>query len=77
MPNTQQKPQTVVIEDAFGNIITMANGKIMIRSVGVLEIAAPVITEWTRRNPEQQPDLAKAIVESHPSRIAKGGPPEG
>ena len=44
MPNPQQKPQTVVIEDAFGNIITLANGKITIRSVGVLEIAAPVIT---------------------------------
>jgi hypothetical protein len=44
MPNPQPKPQTVVIEDAFGNIITLANGKITIRSVGVLEIAAPVIT---------------------------------
>ena len=44
MPNTERKPQTVVIEDAFGNIITMANGKITIRSVGVLEITAPVIT---------------------------------
>jgi hypothetical protein len=44
MPNTERKPQNVVIEDAFGNIITMTNGKITIRSVGVLEITAPVIT---------------------------------
>ncbi len=44
MPNNQQKPQNVVIEDAFGNTITMVNGKITIRSVGVLEIAAPIIT---------------------------------
>jgi hypothetical protein len=44
MPNPQPKPQTVVIEDAFGNSITMVNGKITIRSVGVLEISAPIIT---------------------------------
>jgi hypothetical protein len=44
MPNTQSKPQNVVIEDAYGNVITLANGKITIRSVGVLEITAPVIT---------------------------------
>jgi hypothetical protein len=44
MPNTQSKPQNVVIEDAYGNTITLANGKITIRSVGVLEITAPVIT---------------------------------
>ena len=43
MPNTQSKPQNVVIEDAYGNTITLANGKITIRSVGVLEITAPVI----------------------------------
>jgi hypothetical protein len=44
MPNPQPKPQTVVIEDAFGNSITMVNGKITIRSVGVLEVSAPIIT---------------------------------
>jgi hypothetical protein len=43
MPNTQSKPQNVVIEDAYGNTITLSNGKITIRSVGVLEITAPVI----------------------------------
>jgi hypothetical protein len=43
MPNTQSKPQNVVIEDAYGNTITLSNGKITIRSVGVLEITAPMI----------------------------------
>ena len=34
----------LVIEDAHGNTITMSNGKIMIKSVGVLEIEAPTVT---------------------------------
>jgi phage baseplate assembly protein gpV len=34
----------VVIQDAYGNIITMSNGKITIKSKGVLEIDASVIT---------------------------------
>jgi uncharacterized protein involved in type VI secretion and phage assembly len=34
----------LVIEDGHGNAITMSNGKITIRSVGVLEISAPTIT---------------------------------
>jgi hypothetical protein len=40
----QPKPQTVVIEDAYGNSITLANGKITIKSVGTLELTAPTIT---------------------------------
>jgi phage baseplate assembly protein gpV len=32
------------IEDAHGNIISMSNGKIVIKSVGVLEIQAPNVT---------------------------------
>ncbi|MCI0392757.1 MAG: phage baseplate assembly protein V [Acidobacteria bacterium] len=34
----------LVIEDAHGNIVTMSNGKIVIKSVAVLEIDAPLIT---------------------------------
>lgn len=34
----------LVIEDAHGNAITMSNGKITIRSQGVLEMTAPTIT---------------------------------
>ena len=34
----------LVIEDAHGNIITMSNGKIVIKSVALLEIDAPLIT---------------------------------
>jgi phage baseplate assembly protein V len=34
----------LVIEDAHGNVITMSNGKIVIQSVAVLEIDAPLIT---------------------------------
>ncbi|MGA8432346.1 MAG: phage baseplate assembly protein V [Candidatus Sulfotelmatobacter sp.] len=34
----------LVIEDAHGNAITMSNGKITIRSQGVLELTAPNIT---------------------------------
>jgi uncharacterized protein involved in type VI secretion and phage assembly len=34
----------LVIEDAHGNRITLSNGKIVIKSVGVLEIDAPTIT---------------------------------
>jgi hypothetical protein len=37
------KEKTVVIEDAWGNSITMANGKITIKSVSILELKAPVI----------------------------------
>ena len=43
MPN-QPKSQTVVIEDAYGNSITLSNGKITIKSVGLLEITAPIVT---------------------------------
>jgi len=34
----------LVIEDAHGNAITLSNGKITIRSMGVLELLAPNIT---------------------------------
>lgn len=34
----------LVIEDAHGNIVTMSNGKITIKSVGLLQIEAPVVT---------------------------------
>ena len=34
----------LVIEDGHGNAITMSNGKITIRSTGVLEMTAPTIT---------------------------------
>lgn len=34
----------LVIEDAHGNTITMSNGKIVIKSVAVLEIDAPLIS---------------------------------
>lgn len=34
----------LVIEDAHGNIVTMSNGKIAIKSVGLLQIEAPVVT---------------------------------
>jgi phage baseplate assembly protein V len=34
----------LVIEDAHGNVITMSNGKIVMKSVAVLEIDAPSIT---------------------------------
>ena len=38
-----QTNQTVVIEDAWGNKITLTNGKITIQSVGVLELKAPTV----------------------------------
>ncbi|PWT94159.1 MAG: hypothetical protein C5B55_03150 [Blastocatellia bacterium] len=34
----------LVIEDAHGNVVTMSNGKIVLKSVGLLEIRAPVVT---------------------------------
>jgi uncharacterized protein involved in type VI secretion and phage assembly len=34
----------LVIQDAHGNTISMSNGKIAIKSVGVLELKAPTIT---------------------------------
>jgi len=34
----------LVIEDAHGNAITLSNGKITIRSQGVLELKAPLVT---------------------------------
>jgi uncharacterized protein involved in type VI secretion and phage assembly len=34
----------LVIEDAHGNVITMSNGKVVIKSVGLLELDAPVVT---------------------------------
>jgi uncharacterized protein involved in type VI secretion and phage assembly len=34
----------LVIEDAHGNIVTMSNGKVVIKSVGLLQIEAPVVT---------------------------------
>jgi phage baseplate assembly protein V len=34
----------LVIEDAHGNVITMSNGKIVMKSVAVLEIDAPLIS---------------------------------
>ena len=34
----------LVIEDAHGNTISMSNGKIVIKSVGIMEIDAPQIT---------------------------------
>jgi hypothetical protein len=42
MPNPPK--DTVVIEDAYGNTITMKNGKITIGAVGALELTAPVVT---------------------------------
>jgi uncharacterized protein (DUF2345 family) len=41
---SQPKPTTVVIEDAYGNTITLANGKITIKSIGILELKAAAIT---------------------------------
>jgi phage baseplate assembly protein V len=34
----------LVIQDAHGNVITMSNGKVTIKSVAVLSLEAPVIT---------------------------------
>lgn len=34
----------LIIEDGHGNTITMSNGKVVVKSVGVLEIDAPHIT---------------------------------
>jgi hypothetical protein len=34
----------LVIEDAHGNTISLSNGKITIKSVGLLELNAPLIT---------------------------------
>lgn len=34
----------LVIEDAHGNVVTMSNGKIVLNSVGLLELEAPMIT---------------------------------
>ena len=34
----------LMIEDAHGNTISMSNGKIVIKSVGVLQIVAPTVT---------------------------------
>ncbi len=34
----------LVIEDAHGNIVTMSNGKVTIKSVGLISIEAPVVT---------------------------------
>ena len=44
MARPQTKDQTVVIEDAWGNKITLTNGKITIQSVGLLELKASLIT---------------------------------
>ncbi len=44
MGKPQQKETTVVIEDAWGNTITLTNGKITIQSLGVLELKAASIT---------------------------------
>jgi hypothetical protein len=38
------KKDTVVIEDSHGNTITLSNGKITIKSVGLLELKAASIT---------------------------------
>jgi phage baseplate assembly protein V len=43
-PDSSGNTGGVVIQDADGNIITMSNGKITIKSEGVLEINASVIT---------------------------------
>ncbi len=40
----EPKKETVVIEDSHGNTITLANGKITIKSVGLLELKAASIT---------------------------------
>lgn len=40
----EPKKDTVVIEDSHGNTITLSNGKITIKSIGVLEMKAPVIS---------------------------------
>ena len=40
----ETKKGTVVIEDAYGNTITLTNGKITIKSVGLLELKAASIT---------------------------------
>jgi len=34
----------LVVEDAHGNIVTMSNGKMVVKSVGLLQIEAPVVT---------------------------------
>ena len=34
----------LVIEDAHGNIVTMSNGKVTIKGVGLISIEAPVVT---------------------------------
>jgi hypothetical protein len=44
MGKPQVKEKNVTIEDLFGNQIIMNNGKITIKSIGVLELTAPVIT---------------------------------
>jgi hypothetical protein len=40
----QPKEKIVVIEDLWGNKITLTNGKITIQSVGVLELKGALIT---------------------------------
>lgn len=54
----------LVIEDAHGNIITMSNGKIVIKSVGILEIEAPTITLQGARpsgDPNAQPPWRRVV----------------
>jgi uncharacterized protein involved in type VI secretion and phage assembly len=34
----------LVVEDAHGNVVTMSNGKVTIRSQGILELIGPTIT---------------------------------
>ena len=40
---SKPKPVVVEIEDAFGNKITLKNGKITIRSISIIELEAPLI----------------------------------
>lgn len=44
LTDCQSKPNIQVIEDAHGNSITMSNGKISIKSSGIIEIKAAMIT---------------------------------
>jgi len=52
----QEKEKIVVIEDAWGNTITLTNGKITIQSLGVLELkAASILVNGRVVTPNKNP----------------------
>ena len=51
----------LVIEDAHGNTITMSNGKIVVQSVGMLEIEAAIIALQGLRPPGGDPPWRRVV----------------